>query len=86
MAFEVTGLYDFDLVRKFNYSEYLQLDAYAFKGAGNTAPSVQKLNTHKCSLEDYETRFYNTDEQRIINMFDGNLLCLDEPSLVTLRG
>ena len=44
VAFQVTGLYDFDLVRKFNYSEYLQLDAYMFKGAGQTAPpSEQKL-------------------------------------------
>ena len=87
IAFEVVDIYDFDSDIRLDYFGYLEVQATFFKTDENNRPlSNTALGVHRCTIEDYETKFHHEENEIHKDWFDGELLCLDKPELINLRG
>lgn len=85
IAFELAKLNNFSDNITRDYSNYLELTASVFKVEGRK-PVREILGTHRCSLEEFKTKFYTPAARNhyIEEWFDQQLLCLDKPELLNL--
>ena len=88
VAFEVTTLYNYSPNIKIDHFGFIELNASIFTKNKGSPSVLQQLATHRCTVEDFKTKFNrnNGNGGRIEKWFDGQMLCLDEPELLTLRG
>jgi len=63
-------MYDFDEYITYDYFGYLELEAIMFANDENGIRPIS-LEIHKCTIEEYETKFYKTEEASIQTWFDG---------------
>ena len=85
VAFEIIRMYDFDEDISYDYFGYLELQVIMFYNDENGRRPVA-LGVHKCTIEEYETKFYKAEDAFIETWFDGQLFCLDQPEILDLRG
>ena len=83
VAFEITKLYNFGSDIKIDYSGYIELEVYLFSN-NNGQRTRELMAVHRCTIEEYKTKFYSNGESRTENWFDGQLFCLDKPELLNI--
>lgn len=63
-------MYNFDEDITYDYFGYLELEAIMFAN-DESGIRLIALEVHKCTIEEYETKFYKTEEEFIPKWFDG---------------
>ena len=69
VAFQVTKMYDFEEDISYDYFGYLEFQVLMLQ-SGEEGGKVD-LGVHKCTVKEYETKFYKAEEAFIEKWFDG---------------